>query len=366
MCAVHIFPLILYRLSVLPLPKDHRAALIQSLFKLLWKGGSPLVRRQVCYQRPCNGGLGMPDLESHRLAERLAYLGRSLTSDAVWSLKVGVAFPDLRLYPEAEGRRRPRDELPFVIECRRALRNLPRSSDLSWTRKELYRGLVVGSASDPLVERLGWSAEEIRSEWNWAPGSGFLSNSEFSLTWRLARNALALNDWAYRACIADMPDCPRCASGLEETALHAFYYCERVRPFWSHVEEWTARISPRELVLLDVGYVVDNVNPPYRGEKRMVFFVILAVARMVIWETRNKGLYEGANFSYRDLILFFRHLLRVKIRCDRRCLDRITFSKRCVHAASLVVCKGATLESSFPPLPAHGDDCPGPSGPHPG
>ena len=47
----------------------------------------------------------MPDLESHRLAERLAYLGRSLTSDAVWSLKVGVAFPDLRLCPKAEGRR---------------------------------------------------------------------------------------------------------------------------------------------------------------------------------------------------------------------------------------------------------------------
>ena len=98
----------------------------------------------------------------------------------------------------------------------------------------------------------------------------------------------------------------------------------------------------------------------------MVFFVILAVARMVIWETRNKGLYEGANFSYRDLILFFRHQLRVKIRCDRRRLDRITFSKRWVNAASLVVCKGATLESSFPPLPAHGDDGPGPSEPHPG
>ena len=224
----------------------------------------------------------------------------------------------------------------------------------------------MGSGSDPLVDRLGWSAEEIRSQWNWAPGSGFLNNSEFSLTWRLARNALALSDWAYKACLTDMPDCARCASGLEETALHAFYYCERVRPFWSHVEEWTARISPRELVPLDVGYVVDNVCPPFQGEKRVVFLGILAVARMVIWQTRNKGLYEGANFSYRDLILFFRHQLRVKIRYDRKCLDSITFSKRWVHAASLVVCKGATLESSFPPLPAHGDDGPGPSGPHPG
>ena len=165
-------------------------------------------------------------------------------------------------------------------------------------------------------------------------------------------------------CIADMPDCPRCDSGLEETALHT-YYCERVRPFWSHVEEWTARISPRELMLLDVGYVVDSINPPFQGEKCVVFLVILAVARMVIWETQNKGLYECANF-YRDLILFFRHHLRVNIRCDRRRLDRITFSKRWVHAASLVVRKGATLESSFPPQPEHGDDGPGPLGPYPG
>ena len=94
----------------------------------------------------------------------------------------------------------------------------------------------------------------------------------------------------------------------------------------------------------------------------MVFLVILAVARMVIWQTQNKGLYKGADFSYHDLILFFRHQLRVKIRCDRRRLDRITFSKRWVHTASLVVCKGATLGSSFPPLPAHGDNGPGPSG----
>ena len=275
-----------------------------------------------------------------------------------------VAFPRLRLNPKAEGRCRPRDEIPYVSECRRALWNLPRSSDLSWSRKELYRGLVLGSASDPLVKRLGWLVEEVRSHWNWVPGSGFLINSEFSLTWWLARNVLAFNDWAYRACIADMPDCSCCGSGLQETASHAFYYCQRVRLFWSHVEEWTAHISPRELVLLDIGYVLDNVDTLFQGEKLVVFLVILAMARMVIWQTWNKGFYDGANFSYRDLILFFRHQLRVKIRYDRRCLDCIAFSKRWVYAASLVVCKGATLESSFPPLPANGNDGLGPLEPH--
>ena len=219
----------------------------------------------------------------------------------------------------------------------------------------------MSSTSDPLVKRLGWSVVEDRSPWNWARGSGFLNNSGFSLTRQLARNALALNDWAYRACITDMPDCPRCGSDLEETASHVFYYCKRVHPFWSHVKEWTARISPRELVLLDIGYV----DLPFQCEKRVVFLVILAVARMVIWQTQNKGLYDGANFSYCDLILFFRHQLRVKIRYNRRCLDRITFSKRWVYAASLIVCKGATLESSFLHLPANGDDGPGPSRPDP-
>ena len=94
-CAGYIFPLILYRLSVLPLSRDHRVALEQSLFKLLWKDRSPLVRRQVCCQRFRDGGLGMPDLEGHWLTERLAYLGRSLATYVVWGLKVRSAFPRL-------------------------------------------------------------------------------------------------------------------------------------------------------------------------------------------------------------------------------------------------------------------------------
>ena len=116
-------------------------------------------------------------------------------------------------------------------------------------------------------------------------------------------------------------------------------------------------------MLLDFSYVVDNVFLQFLGEKRVVFLVILAVARMVIWTTRKKGLCDDANFSHRDLILYFRHQLRVKIRCDKECLYRITFDKRWMHPASLFVQKGAALESSFPPLP--GDYRPGPSEPYP-
>ena len=102
-----------------------------------------------------------------------------------------------------------------------------------------------------------------------------------------------------------MPDYPRCSSGLEETAEHAFYYCEKVSPLWDHV----------------------------------------AVARIVIWMVRKKGLYDDANCAHRDLILFFRHQLRVKIRRDRKRLDRITVYKRWVHAATLVVRIGRQCRS---------------------
>ena len=58
-----------------------------------------MVRRQVCIQRTRNRGLGMPDLESYWLSERLAYL----TGDAVWRRKVSRTFPRLQSDPKAEG-----------------------------------------------------------------------------------------------------------------------------------------------------------------------------------------------------------------------------------------------------------------------
>ena len=102
-CAVYVFPLILYRLAVLPLPKARRLALQRSLSRLLWGGARPMVRSQVCIQRTSNGGLGMPFLESHWLAERLTYLGRSLTADAVLRQNASRTVPRHKSDPKAEG-----------------------------------------------------------------------------------------------------------------------------------------------------------------------------------------------------------------------------------------------------------------------
>ena len=145
-CAVYVFPLILYRLAVFSLPKARRLVLQRCLSRLLSGGARPIVRRQVCIQRTRNGVLGMPDLDSHWLAERLVYLGWSLTENAVWRRKASQTFPRLQSDPKAESRRKPLGEALFDRECRTSLRKFLGSSDLSRSQKELYRELVVGSA----------------------------------------------------------------------------------------------------------------------------------------------------------------------------------------------------------------------------
>ena len=118
---MYVIPLILYRLAVFPLPKDRWLSQQRSLSRLLWGSGRPMVRRQVCIQRTRNGDLGMHDLKSHWLAERLAYLGGSLTGDAMRRQKASRTFPRFQSDPKAEDRREPMGETPFVRECQAAL-----------------------------------------------------------------------------------------------------------------------------------------------------------------------------------------------------------------------------------------------------
>ena len=179
----------------------------------------------------------MPDPENHWSTERLAYLGRSLSKDMVWRRKLSDVFRRFKSDPKAVGRHKLRGEALFFCEC-----HWGPSSQTFWAQwsfsvsKGTVSELVVDSTSDPLVDRFSWSMEEVRSHWNWVQGSSFLNNSEFSFIWRLSLNAFPLLGLNYKAGLADIPDCPRCGSGLEETAKHAFYYCERVRPFWDHIE----------------------------------------------------------------------------------------------------------------------------------
>ena len=207
-CDVYVFPLILYRLSVLPLPKGPQVALQRSFSKMLWRGRKPWVRRQICCQRPCNRGLGMPNLVSHWLAERLVFLGRSLTWDTVWERKVNLTL--------------------------------------------ISSGLRFGSA-------------RRATRWRRFAPNGIV----------LQVRALLSSDWTFKVGLANVPDCSCRCSGLEEMAVHSFYSCEWVCPFWSHVGEWATHIDPKHFVLLGVSSVVDNVDPPWR-DKRMMFLAILA------------------------------------------------------------------------------------------
>lgn len=48
-----------------------------------------------------------------------------------------------------------------------------------------------------------------------------------------------------------------------------------------------ARMEPENVVYLDVSYLCDNVAPPWEGLKRMMSLTLLAVARMVVRNTKQ-------------------------------------------------------------------------------
>lgn len=118
-------------------------------------------------------------------------------------------------------------------------------------------------------------ALELHSFWSWVPAADYLSNPEFSLSRQLIRNTLPINDVTFRWGEAV---CHQCDLDLEETALHAFYNCPQVQTFWDYVDELTACITPNWLVSINLTYAL----PPFSGVKRTVFFMLLAVARIVV------------------------------------------------------------------------------------
>ena len=101
---------------------------------------------------------------------------------------------------------------------------------------------------------------------------------------------------------------------------------------------------------------MDNVDPPYQGEKCMVFLRILAVARMVIWNTRKKSCMMVQTF----LIVIWLFSLDIHLESKLDAIENAWVEQH--STASLVIQKGATLEPSFPPLPVPGDNSPGPAG----
>ena len=82
-----------------------------------------------------------------------------------------------------------------------------------------------------------------------------------------------------------------------------------------------ACVDPKQLVLLDVGYIVDNVDPPWKGVS-----CDPSCGSNDDLDDAKEGFICRYKLSHRDLIFFFRQL-RVKCRCDRKPWERITFNK---------------------------------------
>ena len=86
-CCSHFYSLV-YRLSVLPISPTILFKLERILFQFVWAKRCPLVRREICYLRPSEGGLGVPNVETWCHTLRLTFLDRMCSRDtaagSVW------------------------------------------------------------------------------------------------------------------------------------------------------------------------------------------------------------------------------------------------------------------------------------------
>ena len=353
-CGSHIYPLILYRLSVLPLPVTYLVNLERALFQFIWGRRAPMVRREICFLHPSEGGLGVPNVETRRHTLRLTFLGRMCaqhdeTGD-FWKEDAKRAFPALKSVHSDDGReahRLPRNECSFYRECRQALRVFSRvqpslNDTRPLTRKALYQILVRGAVRDDLLEELGVTKQEGRLLWPWAPGMRSLNNDEASLTWLVIRKALWVSKRLWTAGLVASQGCFRCGD-LEETIAHVFFHCPEVKPMCNYLERLMVRMLHGKFFVLEAASVCSNVVPVLDRQIHYVFLCLLGVMRVVIWTTWKKGFYGGEFFTSRALVAFFRHQIEVKLKCERERLSSIEFGERWVKASQMCLVKGTTL-----------------------
>ena len=354
-CGSHIYPLILYRLSVLPLPCTVLASLERALFQFIWGKRAPMVRREICYLHPSEGGLGVPSVETRRHTLRLGFLGRMCSQhDEIgefWKEDAKKVFPTLRSVHSDDGgeaHRLPRNECSFYRECRQALKVFSRvriglTDTRPLSRKALYRIIVRGGVRDGLIEELGVTNEEGRLLWPWAPRMRCLNNDEASLTWLVIRNALWVSKRLFTADLANSRGCVRCGGGIESMA-HAFFHCPAVQPLCKLLEGFMVRMLRGGFFVLEASSVCSNVVPSLDRKIHYVFLCLLGIMRVVIWTTRNMVVHEGESFSSWALVAFYKHQIKVKIKSERKRLSSVVFGERWLQTSRMCRVKGTDLE----------------------
>ena len=353
-CVTYIYPLVVYRMSAIPLPCTDLVQLETALFRLLWGHKQPMVRREICQLHPAEGGLGMPHVEKRRHTLRLNFLERMCTQNdgngEFWKEDAKKAFPALRSVRSdcGESARRPRKECSFYRECRHALRAFLRvkeslSDTQSLSRKALYRVLVRVGVQDVQIEGLGLSRGERRLLWPWVPRMRCLNNNEATLTWLVIRGALWVSKRSCAAGLVASSECVRCGDS-EESIEHAFVHCSAAQPLCKLIEGYMVRALHGQYFVLDASAVCSNVVPSLEKNEHYVLQCLLGIMRVVIWTTRQKAFHEGETFSPVQLVAYLKHQLKVKIRVERTRQSSSEFVERWVKAAQLCQLKGAKIE----------------------
>lgn len=117
-----------------------------------------------------------------------------------------------------------------------------------------------------------------------------------------------------------------------------------LQPLYRLIEGYMVHVLDGKFFVLEASSVCSNVVPSMSRDQHYVLLCLLGIMRMVVWTTRQKEFHAGEKFSSLQLVSFFRHQLKVKIRAERARLSSWNFGKRWVKISRLVRVRGADLE----------------------
>jgi hypothetical protein len=161
---------------------------------------------------------------------------------------------------------------------------------------------------------------------------GFIDSHYIDTSWRMAHNALAINETLFKYHIYHSAICPYANCTCIESAQHCFFECEVVKPVYNILLPWVDKLSVHTIpytpnvIPCEFLRFPSHLNALSKYRKSLISYLI-ALVKHVIWLSRNSTKNQHKKVTSRLIIVTVYSLLKFRIVCDFKRFARDKFTK---------------------------------------
>lgn len=187
---------------------------------------------------------------------------------------------------------------------------------------------VRESVQDDLMDEVGLMKQEFHFLWPWVTGLKCLNNDEAPLPCLVWGSVIWIIKKLGSVGLAVLLECIHC--GEEEIATHVFFHC---------IEGFMVHMLCGKIFVFEASSVA-----VWHCCWQRLMFCLLRIMRAVMWMMWQKAFHVDKKFPSFQPIFFFKLMLKVKIRKERKWLSSSEFEERGVKVSHLCWENGDDLE----------------------